>query len=136
MRFLEAIFGWTHNANLATILTYVFYWLATIVALIWMKFQEVRELYNTKDLTLRINRRPFLTSDMLTITQGRTTLFGKESKLGRERRLRSEARAAGEKPALASSESPKLSESGSEKEDLEKEAVSPGVQDAVPVLER
>uniref|UniRef100_A0A8H8CFZ3 Ftr1 protein n=1 Tax=Psilocybe cubensis TaxID=181762 RepID=A0A8H8CFZ3_PSICU len=52
-----AIFGWTNNATLGTVLSYVFYWLAVIVALIYIKFKE-----------------------------GRTTLMGQESAAGVRRR--------------------------------------------------
>ncbi|KAF9057216.1 iron permease FTR1/Fip1/EfeU [Panaeolus papilionaceus] len=37
----NAIFGWTNNATLGTVLSYVFYWLAVVAALIHMKFKEV-----------------------------------------------------------------------------------------------
>ncbi|KAF8067722.1 iron permease FTR1 [Lyophyllum atratum] len=38
----NAIFGWTNNATLGTVLSYVFYWLAVIVTLIYMKYNEGR----------------------------------------------------------------------------------------------
>ncbi|KAF4616731.1 hypothetical protein D9613_008666 [Agrocybe pediades] len=37
-----AIFGWTNNATLGTVLSYVFYWLAVVAVLIYMKFKEGR----------------------------------------------------------------------------------------------
>ncbi|TDL21947.1 iron permease FTR1 [Rickenella mellea] len=37
-----AIFGWTNSATLGTVLSYVFYWLAVIAGLIYMKFKEGR----------------------------------------------------------------------------------------------
>ncbi|TDL21402.1 iron permease FTR1 [Rickenella mellea] len=37
-----AIFGWTNSATLGTVLSYVFYWLAVIVGLVYMKFKEGR----------------------------------------------------------------------------------------------
>ncbi|TFK41496.1 Ftr1 protein [Crucibulum laeve] len=37
-----AIFGWTNNATVGSILAYVFYWLAVIVVLVFMKFKEGR----------------------------------------------------------------------------------------------
>ncbi|KAG5638014.1 hypothetical protein H0H81_002282 [Sphagnurus paluster] len=38
----NAIFGWTNNATLGSVLSYVFYWLAVIVALVHLKFKEGR----------------------------------------------------------------------------------------------
>lgn len=38
----SAIFGWTNSATLGSILAYVFYWLAAIACLIYLKFTEVR----------------------------------------------------------------------------------------------
>ncbi|GAA6002366.1 uncharacterized protein JCM10292_006623 [Rhodotorula paludigena] len=38
----NAILGWTNNANLGTVLSYVFYWIAAIVGLIYMKWAEGR----------------------------------------------------------------------------------------------
>ncbi|KAG7097675.1 hypothetical protein E1B28_005001 [Marasmius oreades] len=57
----NAIFGWSNNASLGTVLGYVFYWIAVMVTLVCLKFLE-----------------------------GRTTLFGKESEVGRKRRERRE----------------------------------------------
>ncbi|KAF8691069.1 hypothetical protein AX14_002825 [Amanita brunnescens Koide BX004] len=57
----NAILGWTNTATYGSVLSYVFYWLAVIAALVYMKFKE-----------------------------GRTTLFGKESEAGARRRLRKE----------------------------------------------
>ncbi|KXN86656.1 Plasma membrane iron permease [Leucoagaricus sp. SymC.cos] len=37
-----AIFGWSNNGSLGTILSYVFYWIAVIGALIYMKYSEGR----------------------------------------------------------------------------------------------
>ncbi|KAL0958080.1 hypothetical protein HGRIS_000256 [Hohenbuehelia grisea] len=64
----NAIFGWTNSATLGTVLAYVFYWLAVIVALIYMKFSE-----------------------------GRTKLFGRESKAGIRRRHAREGKETAEK---------------------------------------
>ncbi|OJT12728.1 Iron transporter FTH1 [Trametes pubescens] len=61
----SAIFGWTNSATIGSVLSYVFYWIAVIAALIVLKFRE-----------------------------GRTRLFGKESAMGRKRRERQEARDA------------------------------------------
>ncbi|KAJ3511134.1 hypothetical protein NMY22_g15746 [Coprinellus aureogranulatus] len=36
------IFGWNNDATLGTILSYVFYWIAVMVTLVYMKFKEVR----------------------------------------------------------------------------------------------
>ncbi|CAL1708875.1 unnamed protein product [Somion occarium] len=55
----NAIFGWTNNATIGTVLGYVFYWLAVVAVLIYMKFKE-----------------------------GRTKLFGRESAAGVRRRER------------------------------------------------
>ncbi|KAI0371323.1 Ftr1 protein [Pilatotrama ljubarskyi] len=69
----SAIFGWTNSATLGSVLSYVFYWLAVIAVLIWMKFRE-----------------------------GRTKLLGRESDMGRKRRERKEAREAQEAAAASS----------------------------------
>ncbi|GLB39059.1 putative iron permease FTR1 family protein [Lyophyllum shimeji] len=53
----NAIFGWNNNATLGSVLSYVFYWLAVIVTLVYMKFKE-----------------------------GRTKLLGRESAAGTRRR--------------------------------------------------
>ncbi|KAI0036239.1 Ftr1 protein, partial [Vararia minispora EC-137] len=53
-----AIFGWTNSATIGSVLSYVFYWLAVIVALVFLKYNE-----------------------------GRTKLVGFESAAGRERRI-------------------------------------------------
>ncbi|TFK85216.1 Ftr1 protein [Polyporus arcularius HHB13444] len=58
----SAIFGWTNSATLGSVLSYVFYWIAVVAVLIYLKFKE-----------------------------GRTTLLGKESSMGRRRRERKEA---------------------------------------------
>ncbi|TFK49374.1 iron permease FTR1 [Heliocybe sulcata] len=58
-----AIFGWTNSATYGSVLSYVFYWLAVVATLVYMKFKE-----------------------------GRTRLFGKESAVGRKRREAREAR--------------------------------------------
>ncbi|KAG6829745.1 hypothetical protein H0H92_003621 [Tricholoma furcatifolium] len=58
----NALFGWTNNATQGSVLSYVFYWLAVMVTLVYLKFKE-----------------------------GRTTLLGRESAAGaRRRRLREE----------------------------------------------
>ena len=67
----NAVFGWTNNATLGSILSYVFYWLAVIVALVYLKWAE-----------------------------GRLVVFGHESKLGRQRRERREARQLETQPEL------------------------------------
>ncbi|GAA5992726.1 hypothetical protein JCM11641_004867 [Rhodosporidiobolus odoratus] len=38
----NAILGWTSNANYGTIISYVFYWIAAMVSLVYMKWQEGR----------------------------------------------------------------------------------------------
>ena len=40
-----ALFGWSNNATLGSVLGYIFYWLAAVVALIILKFKEVNKLY-------------------------------------------------------------------------------------------
>ncbi|KAJ2915160.1 hypothetical protein MD484_g5260, partial [Candolleomyces efflorescens] len=57
----SSILGWNNNATLGSVLSYVFYWIAVIVALVYMKFKE-----------------------------GRTKLFGRESAAGTQRRLKNE----------------------------------------------
>ncbi|KAH9849555.1 iron permease FTR1 [Lenzites betulinus] len=66
----SAIFGWTNSATIGSVLSYIFYWLAVIVALIFLKFRE-----------------------------GRTKLLGRESDMGRKRRQRQEARDLADAPA-------------------------------------
>ncbi|KAH9000833.1 iron permease FTR1 [Lactarius hatsudake] len=56
-----AIFGWTNSATLGTVLSYVFYWIVTIVTLVVLKWRE-----------------------------GRVKVLGLESAAGRARRLRQE----------------------------------------------
>jgi len=53
----NAIFGWTNNATVGSVLAYVFYWLAVVVVLVYIKF-----------------------------TEGRTTFLGWESAAGKRRR--------------------------------------------------
>ncbi|PFH50517.1 hypothetical protein AMATHDRAFT_60938 [Amanita thiersii Skay4041] len=57
----SAIFGWNNSGSIGTILAYVFYWLAVITSLVYMKFKE-----------------------------GRMKFFGIESKAGTRQRLRRE----------------------------------------------
>jgi high-affinity iron transporter len=57
----NAIFGWTNSATYGSVLSYVFYWLAVVVTLLYLKFKE-----------------------------GRMTVFGIESKAGARRRSRME----------------------------------------------
>ena len=57
-----AIFGWTNSATLGSVLAYVFYWLAVVGALVFLKWKE-----------------------------GRTRIMGRESRKGKERRERKEA---------------------------------------------
>ncbi|KAK4058262.1 high-affinity iron permease [Microbotryomycetes sp. JL221] len=64
----NAILGWTNNATVGTILSYVFYWIAVIVALVYMKWSE-----------------------------GRTSFFGIHSKAG-HRRLQRRLNVASSKP--------------------------------------
>ncbi|KZT68414.1 iron permease FTR1 [Daedalea quercina L-15889] len=60
-----AIFGWTNSATLGSVLSYVFYWIAVMVVLVYLKFKE-----------------------------GRTKLLGRESQAGVRRRERKEMLAA------------------------------------------
>ncbi|KAF8551776.1 iron permease FTR1 [Imleria badia] len=66
----NAIFGWENSATLGSVLSYVFYWLAVIVVLVYYKFRE-----------------------------GRTKIFGWESANGRRRRQRHEDQEADLKTA-------------------------------------
>lgn len=75
----SAIFGWTNSATLGSILAYVFYWLAAIACLIYLKFTEVRSAL----CAILESRAKF---DFL---QGRTKLLGRESAAGARRRQRS-----------------------------------------------
>jgi len=59
---LGALTGWTNSASLGTVLSYVFYWLAVIFTLVFLKWRE-----------------------------GRVRVFGFESAAGEARRLRQEA---------------------------------------------
>ena len=59
----NAIFGWTNSATIGTVLGYVFYWLAAMAVLVYMKYKE-----------------------------GRTKLFGYESAAGVRRRERAALR--------------------------------------------
>ncbi|KAF8630302.1 hypothetical protein AX15_003014 [Amanita polypyramis BW_CC] len=61
----NAILGWTNSATYGSILSYVFYWIAVMAVLVYMKFKE-----------------------------GRTTLLGKESAAGARQRHRKETGAA------------------------------------------
>ncbi|KAF9022231.1 Ftr1 protein [Hymenopellis radicata] len=61
----NAILGWSNNGSLGTILSYVFYWIALIVVLVYMKWKE-----------------------------GRVKLFGYESAAGIRRRARRETGSA------------------------------------------
>jgi high-affinity iron transporter len=88
----NAIFGWTNSATsklsriccswnfysdynlVGTVLSYVFYWLAVIVVLIYMKFTEVNLHFML----------PF--QYLMIYWQGRTKLLGRESAAGIRRR--------------------------------------------------
>ncbi|KNZ81593.1 Plasma membrane iron permease [Termitomyces sp. J132] len=73
----SAIFGWTNNATLGTVLSYVFYWLAAMVTLTYMKFKEVGNLSISMNSTDGVN---------IFCQQGRTRLFGRESAAAVHRR--------------------------------------------------
>ncbi|TFY61301.1 hypothetical protein EVJ58_g4595 [Rhodofomes roseus] len=62
-----AIFGWTNSATIGSVLSYVFYWIAVMITLVYLKWKE-----------------------------GRTKVFGKESQAGVRRRERQEMLAAQE----------------------------------------
>lgn len=66
-----AIFGWTNSATYGSVLSYVFYWIAVMIVLVYMKFKE-----------------------------GRTKLLGRESEAGVRRRLRQEEQVAREQQEL------------------------------------
>lgn len=38
----NAIFGWSNEANLGTVLSYVFYWITIMVVLVYLKWKEGR----------------------------------------------------------------------------------------------
>nr|ABE60665.1 Ftr1 protein [Phanerodontia chrysosporium] len=71
----NAIFGWTNSATIGTILGYVFYWLAAMVVLVYMKYKE-----------------------------GRTKLFGMESAAGVRRRERAALHRGDSEMSAAASE--------------------------------
>ncbi|KAF9448581.1 iron permease FTR1 [Macrolepiota fuliginosa MF-IS2] len=74
-----AIFGWSNNGSLGTILSYVFYWIAVMGALIFLKFKE-----------------------------GRTTLLGRESAAGQRRKeIRAQHNHEKEETQVGISELPK-----------------------------
>jgi hypothetical protein len=60
----NAVLGWSNNASIGTVLSYVFYWLAVFFALIYMKWSE-----------------------------GRVTLFGFQSAAGKRRDARAALKA-------------------------------------------
>ncbi|PBK70629.1 iron permease FTR1 [Armillaria solidipes] len=72
----NALFGWTNSATLGTVLSYVFYWLAAIVTLVFLKVKE-----------------------------GRSKFFGYESATGARRRLRREEKLAAGAHASETSDS-------------------------------
>ncbi|GAA5950159.1 hypothetical protein JCM21900_004613 [Sporobolomyces salmonicolor] len=41
----NAILGWTNNANVGTVLSYCFYWIAAAIALVYMKWKEGRTTF-------------------------------------------------------------------------------------------
>jgi hypothetical protein len=67
--------GWNNVASVGTILSYVFYWLAAIVVLVYMKWSE-----------------------------GRTSLLGIESRRGRERRIKRQNTHEGNESPISKSE--------------------------------
>ncbi|KAI0263016.1 iron permease FTR1/Fip1/EfeU [Gloeopeniophorella convolvens] len=76
-----AIFGWTNSATLGSVLSYVFYWIAVIVALIFLKWRE-----------------------------GRSRVLGFESAAGRERRLRREGSDSAVHEKVDATDGPEISE--------------------------
>jgi len=52
-----AIFGWSNNGSLGTILSYVFYWIAVIATLVFLKFKEGRTKLFGKESTAAIRRQ-------------------------------------------------------------------------------
>ncbi|KIM42144.1 hypothetical protein M413DRAFT_444611 [Hebeloma cylindrosporum] len=52
-----AIFGWTNNGTLGTVLSYVFYWLAVIVVLVYMKYKEGRTKLMGRESAAGVRRR-------------------------------------------------------------------------------
>ncbi|KAF8956294.1 iron permease FTR1 [Flammula alnicola] len=53
----NAIFGWTNNATQGSVLSYVFYWLAVIACLIYMKFKEGRTMLMGRESAAGVRRR-------------------------------------------------------------------------------
>jgi high-affinity iron transporter len=54
-----ALLGWDNNASIGTILSYVFYWLAVIAALVYLKWKEVRTHGVVHDSVLLAHHFPF-----------------------------------------------------------------------------
>jgi len=53
----NAIFGWTNNATVGSVLAYVFYWLAVIVVLVYIKFKEGRTSLLGRESAAGVRRR-------------------------------------------------------------------------------
>ncbi|XP_006463615.1 hypothetical protein AGABI2DRAFT_40806, partial [Agaricus bisporus var. bisporus H97] len=53
----NAIFGWSNNGSLGTILSYVFYWVAVMAVLVYMKFKEGRtKIFNHESSISKVRR--------------------------------------------------------------------------------
>ncbi|KII91246.1 hypothetical protein PLICRDRAFT_105468 [Plicaturopsis crispa FD-325 SS-3] len=53
----NAIFGWTNNGTLGTVLSYVFYWVAVIAALVYIKWKEGRTKFAGMESAAGVRRR-------------------------------------------------------------------------------
>jgi high-affinity iron transporter len=53
----NAIFGWTNNATVGSVLAYVFYWLAVVAVLVYMKFKEGRTKVLGRESAAGVRRR-------------------------------------------------------------------------------
>ncbi|KAK0482374.1 Ftr1 protein [Armillaria novae-zelandiae] len=53
----NALFGWTNSATLGTVLSYVFYWLAVIVTLLFLKVKEGRSKFLGYESATGVRRR-------------------------------------------------------------------------------
>ncbi|KIM85638.1 hypothetical protein PILCRDRAFT_816834 [Piloderma croceum F 1598] len=53
----NALFGWTNNATVGSVLAYVFYWIAVIAVLVYMKFKEGRTKLLGRESAAGVRRR-------------------------------------------------------------------------------
>lgn len=67
----NAIFGWTNNATIGTVLAYVFYWLAAMVCLVFLKYKEGRTKVFGYESAAGVRRR-----ERAALTRGDTEISG------------------------------------------------------------